>query len=486
MFLRDELEQSIRLLRYIMEIKMKNKKDATTINIRSSFELSTTQQILLGFLSAIIIGTILLSLPIATVSHETDILTSLFTATTSVCVTGLVVVDTFSHWTIFGKIVILILIQLGGLGIVAFTSLVMIVLHRKVGLKGRMVIQDAFGLDSLQGLVKFVKKVIKGSLVVEASGAVLYSFKLIPMYGAAKGIWYSVFNAISAFCNAGIDIIGSDSLMSFNTSPIMIFTSIWLIVSGGIGFIVWWDLLDVGKRVKNKQVKLTQFFKKLRVHTKVVLATSAFLIVAGWVLTFIFEYNNPETIGYMPLGDKIMNCLFQSVTLRTAGFASINQGGLSASTVLVSIMIMLVGGSPVGTAGGIKTVSIAVLFFCVISVVKGRKETIAFNRSVNDNVVKRALAVTFISITAFFIFSILLIITNDVDITDAMFEMASAVATVGLTRGITSTLNVAGKLIIIFAMYLGRIGPITMFIAFSSKYVNSNKIHYAEGNIIAG
>lgn len=453
---------------------------------KKRLSLSTTQQILFGFILAIIAGTILLSLPIATFNHETNILTSLFTATTSVCVTGLVVVDTYAHWTLFGKLVILCLIQLGGLGIVAFTSLIMVILHKKVTLKGRMVIQDAFGLNSLQGMVKFVKKAILGSLCVEATGALLYSFKFVPMFGFIKGLWYSVFTAISAFCNAGIDIIGPDSLISFNNSPLVLFTSSFLIISGGIGFVVWWDIVSIIKKIICGRIKFTQFFKKTSVHSKIVLSTTFALIILGFILTFAFEYNNPDTIGNMSFGDKLLNSFFQSVTLRTAGFAAIDQGALSSSSVIVSILLMLIGGSPVGTAGGIKTVSIAVLFFTVVSVVKGRKQTVAFKRSINDAVVKRALAVTTISICVFFMFSILLIITNGLGLSDATFEMASAVATVGLTRGITSSLNVAGKIIVICAMYLGRIGPISMFLAFNNRYVNSNNVSYAEGNIIAG
>lgn len=448
--------------------------------------LSTTRQILIGFLAAILVGTFFLSLPISTVTGEVNVLDSLFTATTSVCVTGLVVVDTFSHWTLFGKIIILILIQLGGLGIVAFTSAVMLMFNRKVTLKDRMVIQDAFSLNNLQGMVRFVKKVILGTFCVELLGMLCYLTVFIPKFGIAKGIWFSLFNSVSAFCNAGIDIMGPDSLMSFSSSPVVLITTMFLICSGGLGFVVWWDIIDVLGMAAGRQIRFRDCFKKLRVHSRIVLLMTLALILTGGVLIFAFEYNNPATIGNMGMGDKILNSVFQSVTLRTAGFASISQSGLRDSSVLICIVLMIIGGSPVGTAGGIKTVSFAVLLLSVISVIKGRKETIVFNKSIKEHIVRRSLAVTFISIIVFFVFTILLIITNDLNLADSAFEVSSAIATVGLSRNVTATLNSAGRIIIIIAMYLGRIGPISMFVAFSNKCSVKNSLHYAEADIIVG
>lgn len=447
--------------------------------------LSTTSQIILGFLCAILIGAVLLSLPIASVSGESDFLTALFTSTTSVCVTGLVVVDTFSYWTLFGKIVILILIQLGGLGIVAFTSSILLIFNKKVTLKDRMVIQDAYNLNNLQGMVIFVKKIIFGTFTVEIIGAFLYMIEFVPLYGA-RGVWYSFFNSISAFCNAGIDILGNDSLISFNSSPLVLITTMMLIFNGGIGFVVWWDVVDLLKRVIKKEVKPLDFYRNLALHSKLVINITFGLIFVGGLLLFLFEHNNTGTIGDMTLGDKILNSLFQSVTLRTAGFAAIDQGALTEPSVMICIVLMIIGGSPVGTAGGIKTVTFAVLFFAVLAVVRGRKETVVFNKSINDNLIRKSLAVAFISIGAFFFFSILLIVTNGFSLTDAIFEVASAIATVGLSRGVTPELNNIGRVIIIIAMYLGRIGPISMFVAFSNKYSIKNSIHYSEAEIIVG
>lgn len=461
-------------------IEVKTKKEKKQNNS------STTKVIILGFLIAILMGTILLSLPFSNVEGEVDVLTALFTSTTSICVTGLVVVDTFSHWTLFGKIVILILIQLGGLGIVAFTSAVMLMFHKKVTLKDRMLIQDAYNLNSLQGVVRFMKKVIIGTFVVEFIGMILYLIEFIPRFGVSKGIWYAGFNAVSAFCNAGIDIIGNDSLMSFSSSPLVLITTMMLIFNGGIGFVVWWDVLEVTKKVIRKEVQLKHFFAKLTIHTKIVLAVTFSLIFTGFAMVLLFEFNNPDTIGHMSFGDKLLNSMFQSVTLRTAGFASISQGGLEEPTVMMCIIIMLIGGSPVGTAGGMKTVTFIVILCSVVAVIKGRKEAIIFKRSINEGLINKSLAVAFICVLAFFVFSTLLMLTNDFSMTDSTFEVASAIATVGLTRGITPDLNTVGKLIIILCMYLGRIGPISMFIAFSKKYTIKNSLHYAEADIIVG
>ncbi|MGN0368324.1 MAG: TrkH family potassium uptake protein [Wujia sp.] len=447
--------------------------------------MSNTTKIMVGFLLAILIGAGFLSLPIATVSGKTDYLTSLFTATTSVCVTGLVVVPTFSYWSLFGKIVILILIQLGGLGIVTLNTIILLMIYKRATLKDNLMIQDAFGLNTMRDLSRFVKKVIIGTLVVELLGACLYMIEFVPKYGA-KGVWYAIFNGVSAFCNAGIDILGEDSLMSFSSSPLIILTSSLLIILGGIGFVVWWDVLDVAGRAKRGEIHKRDFARNLTTHTKIVLSTTAVLLLFGTVMTFVLEYHNPETIGNMSLGDKIMNSWFQSVTYRTAGFATINQAGLTEASVVVADMIMLIGGSPVGTAGGIKTVTAAVIFFSILAVVKGNDETIAFRKRIPKDLMRRSLAVMMISVLTIAFFMILLMVSNDLSLADGSYEVVSAMATVGLTRDVTPTLNVFGRICIIICMYLGRIGPITMFIFFGNKSGNKNSIHYAKANITVG
>lgn len=434
---------------------------------------------------AILIGTILLSLPIATVSHETDVVTALFTATTSICVTGLVVVDTYSYWSLFGKIVILCLIQVGGLGIIAIMSTALLIMGKKVSLRTKMRLHDSFGLDHMQGLIPFLKKVMLGTLSIELLGAIIYMPPFFQRYGIV-GIWYALFNSISAFCNAGIDIMGPDSLVSFQSSPCVLINSMFLIIMGGLGFVVWWDIFDALKKVKQREILLKDFFRRLNTHSKVVLTTTLFLILSAMLFTFFLEYNNDDTLGKMSLFDKLMNSLFQSVTLRTAGFASIDQGSLKEPTIIISILYMMIGGSPVGTAGGIKTVSAAVLAATVISVCAGRTEITIFRRRVENALVRRALSVAIISGMIFILFSVLLMVTNNVSITDAIFEVASAIATVGLSRGITSSLNVVGKMIIIITMYLGRIGPISLFIVFSNRYADGNSLQHGKADLIVG
>lgn len=448
--------------------------------------ISTTKKIILGFLLVIVVGTILLSLPISNVGGRVDILTALFTATTSVCVTGLVVVDTFAYWTLFGKVVILLLIQIGGMGIIAIICGMMLMLHKKVNLKERLVIQDAYNLNNIQGVIRFVKKIIMGTFVVELIGALLYMIAFIPEFGIAKGIWYSIFNSISAFCNAGIDIIGPSSMIPYQSSPLVLITTMMLIFNSGIGFVVWWDVIDILKRVLKKEIKPSDFISKLSIHSRLVLSVTFTLIFAGAALILILEWNNRGTIGDMNLFDKVLNSLFQSVTLRTAGFASFSQADMEGSSVIISIVLMLIGGSPVGTAGGVKTVTVAVLVLSVVAVIEGRNEAIVYNRSINQGLIRKSLAVVLISLVAFVVLSILLMITNDFSMEDSIFEVASAIATVGLSRGITADLNTVGQLIIIIGMYLGRIGPISMFIAFSNKYSIKNSLHYAEADLIVG
>lgn len=446
--------------------------------------MQITTKILIGFLIAILVGSALLSLPIAVVSGTPDYMTALFTSTSAVCVTGLSVVPAFSHWTLFGKIVILMLIQLGGLGIVVLTSFVMLILNKKFSLRDRMLIQGAFGLSSMQDMVIFVKRVIKGTIVVEAIGMFVYMIVFVPRYGIARGIWYSCFHAISAFCNAGIDIMGPNSLMGYSSSALMLFNTAILIILGGIGFVVWWDFVDLWKRVRNKELAPRYFFRNLRTHTKIVLIVNGVLIAAGMLLTFLFEYKNPATIGNMTLPDKLLNSFFQSVTLRTAGFVSFSQTDLTEASVLTGCIFMLIGGSPVGTAGGIKTITVAVLFFSVLSITQGKKETVAFHKTINAGMVRRAMAVTAISISVLLGFTVILLATNEVSLSDGMYEVTNAIATVGLSRNVTPTLNEIGKIVIMICMYLGRVGPLTMFMSFGQRAGKKHKIHYAEANII--
>jgi trk system potassium uptake protein TrkH len=455
--------------------------------MKKKYSPTSTQLIALGFFLAIIIGTVLLALPVSTAKGEhTSILEALFTATTSVCVTGLVVVDTFSHFTLFGKIIILLLIQVGGLGIVSITTLVMLLFRRKFTLKNSMMMQDAYNLNTKQNLKRFTIKVFIGTLSIELIGAILYSISFCQEFGLLRGIWYAVFNAVSAFCNAGIDIIGANSLMNYSSNPLVLITTMFLIIMGGLGFIVWWDIIDIIYKIKDGKIKARAFFKSMKVQTKLVLIMTASLVILGALFIYLLEKNNPETIGNMSTGNKVLNAVFQSVTLRTAGFISFSQKGLRDATAVICMVLMFIGGSPVGTAGGVKTVTMAVIFFTFLSMIRERDEVVVFKRKISPSVVKKTVTILFVSFGAVVIMFVLLLITNDVDFVDGLYEVVSAIATVGLSRNLTSSLNSAGRIIIILCMYLGRIGPISMAIAFNSQDSRKNLLKYPEENIIVG
>lgn len=450
-------------------------------------ELSTTQVIMLGFLAVILIGALLLMLPICSSEGTfTSFLTCLFTATTSVCVTGLVVVDTYAHWSTMGHIVILLLIQCGGLGVVTLSTYILTLLGQKIGLKQRLLLEDALNMDTMSGLVRFIKKVLLGTLLVEGIGAVLYMFVFVPEMGL-KGIWVSVFNSVSAFCNAGIDIIGSASLAPYVANPIINITTMLLIIIGGIGFVVWWDVLDVVKRYKKGIIHRRHIWSKLRLHSKIVLSATAGLLLAGFLMVLILEWSNPETLGPLSVPVKLQAALFQSVTLRTAGFFTISQKGLYNSTAFLCLIFMFVGGSPVGTAGGIKTTTAAVLFVATWSTIKGMDYTGVFKRKINPATVRKALSVTIISFSAALMALILMLTFCKGDFMDLSFEVFSAIGTVGLTRGVTSSLNAIGQIIIIVCMYLGRTGPISLVIALNHiKGRQTGKIAYPEESITVG
>ena len=445
--------------------------------------LSTTHYIMISFLLVILVGSVLLSLPVSTVDGKSVSYTdALFTATTATCVTGLVTLPTVTTWSVFGQVVILCLIQLGGLGVITVMSGFMIAIHKKIGISDRLLLQDTFNLNTLSGLVRFVKKVIAGTFIVEGVGALLYMTVFIPEYGA-KGVWISVFNSVSAFCNAGIDIISENSLCGYATNPIINVVTSILIVTGGIGYIVWWDFIRVIKLYKTHKLKC---FKFMTLHSKIAIYMTVMLIVSGAVLFFAFEYDNPLTMGNHNLFDKIQLSFFQSVTTRTAGFATIPQENFTNASAVISLLLMFIGGSPVGTAGGVKTVTIAVLIITAYSMVKDRNEITVFNRAISQKAVKKAIAVAGTSFVIMFVSTILLSLVTDAQVIDILYETVSATATVGLTRNLTSSLNVWGKFIIIATMYLGRIGPITLAIALNTKKDKQNIVKTPYEDISVG
>ncbi len=434
-------------------------------------KLTAPQLILLAFFSLIIIGSLLLWLPISSADGKSVSFTdAFFTSSTSVCVTGLVTLPTVSAWSVFGKVVILLLIQIGGLGVITVMAELMILVHRKIGIADRILIQDSFNLNTTSGIVKFTKKVVFGTLAVESVGALLYMTVFVPDFGI-KGVWYSVFNSVSAFCNAGIDIISENSLCGYALNPIINIVTCLLIILGGIGYIVWWDVVRVIKKRTKQKIKL---WSSLTLHSKIALFTTAVLIVTGAVCFYIFEYGNPETMKGLPVGDRILLSLFQSVTTRTAGFATVPQQNLTVSSSVLSLLLMFIGGSPVGTAGGIKTVTFAVLAASAVSVIKNKNDVNMFGRRISISAVRKASAVAAVSFMIAFLSSLLLSCVTNAPALDIFYETVSASATVGLSRNLTSSLNTAGKFIIAFTMYLGRVGPISLAIAITGKTKNEN------------
>lgn len=432
--------------------------------------LSTTHIVLLGFLAIILAGSLLLWLPISSATGKSvPYIDALFTSTTATCVTGLVTLPTVTTWSVFGQVIILLLIQIGGLGVITIATGIMVMLGKRISIGNRILIQDSFNLNSMSGMVKFIKKVIIGTFVVEGIGALLYMTVFVPDFGT-KGIWISVFNSISAFCNAGIDIISENSLCDYALNPVINLTTSFLIISGGIGFVVWWDLARIIKDKKQRHLKF------LTLHSKIALSVTAFLIIAGTVLFFAFEYNNPLTMQNYTLLEKLETSFFQSVTTRTAGFATIPQENFTNQSALVSLMLMFIGGSPVGTAGGIKTATLLTLLLTAASVIRNKRTVDVFNRQISSKSIKKAVAVFITSFAVMITSTILLSIVNNADFLDTIYETVSAAATVGLTRNFTSSLNLAGKIIIIATMYFGRVGPISLAIAFGIKKESENII----------
>ena len=452
---------------------MKLTKRPTKPKKAAKFAPSSTQIIMLSFLGAILLGSALLVLPFSTKSGESvDYIDALFTAVSATCVTGLVTLPTVATWSVFGQIVILILIQIGGLGVITITAGFMVAIHRKMGLKDSQLLSDALNVSTLSGLAEFVKKMLLSTFIIEGVGALMYMIVFIPDFGA-KGIWISIFNSVSAFCNAGIDIVAENSLCNYATNPLINVVTCLLIILGGVGYVVWWDIIRVLKDVKRTKFRCVF---KLTLHSKIVLVSTFALILIGGISILAFEYNNPLTLRNYNFFDKMQIAFFQSITTRTAGFATLPQENLTSASSIICIILMFIGGSPVGTAGGIKTVTIVVLFATTIATVRGKNEVTLFQRNLSKQVTRKAVAVAFSSFIIVALSTILLSLSTDAPALDVVFETVSATATVGLSRNLTSSLNVWGKLILSATMYFGRIGPISLATSFNLKKENINII----------
>lgn len=442
-------------------------------------KLRPTQTIALAFLGIILLGMILLSLPAASRDGKScGLLGALFTATSATCVTGLVMFDTWSQFSGFGQGVILGLIEIGGLGFMSAASIVVFLMRRKVGLKQRMLMAQALSLNEMEGVVRLQKYVLVGSLGIQMTGALVLFLRFLPTQGVATAAWWGVFHAISAFCNAGFDILGSiapgASISVLNHDPVVCITLMVLIVLGGLGFFVWEEMV----RIHN--------WKKFSVYTKLVLTTSIVLILSGAVAFCLLEWNNPGTFGTMTPGQKILNGFFQSVTVRTAGFASVDQALLTDAGKGVSMLLMLIGGSSGSTAGGLKTVTLVVLLLFMWSRARGRQTVCVFKHSIPTDKVLDAVSIATILIGLSMFGALFISATSPIGFTESLFESVSALATVGLTAGATASLSIPAKILIIIYMYFGRVGVLTISLGFLMGDKAQERFRYAYTNVLIG
>ncbi len=448
-------------------------------NRKKTVRLSPTQIIAIAFAAIILLGTALLSLPISSRSGQSNgILTALFTATSSTCVTGLILGDTWTLWSGFGQAVILCMIEIGGLGFMSAASLVVFVLRKKIGLRQRMIMAQALSVSEMEGVVRLQKWVLLGSLIIQLAGMLILFIRFLPDWGFAQAAKWAVFHAVSAFCNAGFDIFGAiapgQSIIPFNNDPVVCVTLMGLIIVGGLGFFVW------------EEVATVRNFKKFSVYTKLVLISTGVLLLVGGLLFLLLEWNNPDTIGNMPFGQKLLNAFFQSTTLRTAGFASIDQALLTDAGKGISLVFMLIGGSSGSTAGGVKTVTFVVLVLFLITRARGRNSVNVFKRSVPMEKALDAMTIVSIMVALALTGAVVICATSPIGFMDALFETVSALGTVGLTAGVTPNLGLAAKLMIIVFMYFGRVGILTISLGFLIGNKAEDRFHYAHTNLLIG
>ena len=448
-------------------------------SVRKPKQMNATQVIAVVFLLLILLGTALLMLPIASRNGiSCGFRPALFTATSATCVTGLVLYDTFTQWSGFGQTVIICLIQIGGLGFMSIATMVVFLLRRKVGLKQRLLMAQALSLNDMEGVVRLQKWVIIGSFSIEALGALILTLRFLPGFGFGTALKWGVFHAISAFCNAGFDIFGcitpGASLMEFNNDPVVLLTLSALVIIGGLGFLVWQEVATVGR------------FKKMSVYTKLVLVTTGVLLALGTVCFAVLEWNNAATIGDMTIGNKLLNSFFQSVTVRTAGFAAVDQAALTEAGKGASIALMLVGGSSGSTAGGVKTVTMMVLLLFIWARARGKGSVCVYRRTIAPTHVMNAMTIVAIVIGLAVAGSVLICATSPVNFTDALYESISALATVGLTAGVTGKLSIAAQILMIVFMYFGRVGVLTISLGFLMGTEAEERFKYAQTDVLIG
>lgn len=437
------------------------------------FRLTGSQTILLGFLTMILAGTLLLMLPISTKTGEwTGFSNAFFTATSASCVTGLVVYDTATHWSIFGQIVILTMIQIGGMGVVTMTTLLSRLIGKKLSLQARTTLQEAVSAPNLGEILKYTRFICIGTVIFEAAGAVIMSPVFISEYGIFKGIWISIFTSISAFCNAGFDLNGAhgefSSMVPYADNPLIVITLVFLILTGGLGFLTWLDIRKHGLK-----------FSRYSTQSKIIIVMEIFLICVPLIYMFFGEYED------LPFGERFLAALFQAVTPRTAGFNTTDYSYFSGTGILLTVILMLIGGAPGSTAGGMKITTVAVLFFTMVSVFKHEKSPAVFKRRIKPEAIYGAIAVFMLDIMIALIGAMLISKIEHVAFLKTLFESASAVGTVGLSMGLTPTLSTVSKFILIFSMYMGRVGGLTLVFAAIARKSTGNR-QYPADNIAVG
>ena len=441
--------------------------------------LTPTQIIALVFAGLILLGTAILSLPVASRDGvSVGFLPALFTATSATCVTGLVMFDTFSQWSGLGQTVIICLIEIGGLGFMSAASLVIFLLRKRVGLKQRMVMAQALSVNDMASVVRLQKVVLLGSLLIQLTGAVILTAHFWPQYGAEQAIQWGVFHSISAFCNAGFDIFGSlepgKSLLLFQSDPVALLTLGALIIVGGLGFFVWEEVIRVHS------------WRKFSVYTKLVLLMSGMLLVFGMIGICLLEWNNPATLGNMPWYDKLLGGFFQSITVRTAGFDALGQGGMTDGGKVWSMILMLVGGSSGSTAGGVKTVTMMVLVLFLWSRIRGKGSVGVFKHTVPNNQVLDAMTIVSIVVGLAVFGGLFISATSPISFTDGLYEAVSALATVGLTTGVTTSLSLPAQILVIIYMYFGRVGVLTLSLGFLMGNQAQERFRYANTSLLIG
>ena len=434
--------------------------------------------VVISFALIIAVGTLLLMLPISSRDGQSaGVLTAAFTATSATCVTGLILVDTWLSWSLFGQVVILLMIQLGGLGFVTVVTLFFLALNRRISLSQRLLMASTFNLNDMDGVVRVVRYALRGTFLFEGVGAVILSLCFIPRFGAG-GIWRGVFHAVSAFCNAGFDLMGVDgpfqSLTGYSGHPVVLLAIMALITVGGLGFFVWGDIWK------------SRSWRKLSLYSRMVLAATAALILAGGAAFLAAEWDNPATLGPMPVWEKVLHALFQSVTMRTAGFNAIDQGAMEPVSKLVSILLMLIGGCSGSTAGGVKVGTVCVLLLAVRAGMTGREEVTLRGRAVAPRRVFDAMLLAFVAAALFLAGTLVLSIVDGVPLLSAAFEAASAIGTVGVTTGITPGLSLASHVVVMCLMFLGRVGILSFSVAFLTRSRRAPQIKYPTFNIMIG